>query len=112
MIAPVVHVRPAFEVAATKRIAWLAGNAPEEWLLNFLAALEDLRRDLEHFPELAPPVMQDERIVVRQKRFPRGLPYFAYYTHLRAGPIRDVFLTHLFHERQRRPRLDLAQWPW
>lgn len=109
---PVVHVRPAFERTVTERIAWLAENAPEEWLTNFLGALDDLQRELEQLPELGPPVQQDERVVVRQKRFPRGLPYFAYYAHMREERVREVFLTHLFHERQRRPRLDLSQWPW
>lgn len=31
--------------------------------------------------------------------------------HLRADRIREVFLSHLFHERQRRPRPTLSQWP-
>jgi hypothetical protein len=109
---PVVHVRPAFERSVTERTAWLAENAPEEWLDTFLAALEDLRRELEHFPDSGSPVKADDRVVVRQKRFPRGLPYVAYCAHLREEPVREVFLTHLFHERQRRPRLELTQWPW
>lgn len=109
---PVVHARPAFERSVTERIAWLAENAPEKWLDSFLAALEDIRRELELFPDLGPPVKADDRVVVRQKRFPRGLPHFAYCAHLREEPVREVFLTHLFHERQRRPRLDLSQWPW
>lgn len=109
---PVVHVRPAFERAVTERIAWLADNAPEEWLDNFLAALADLRQELEQFPGLGSTVKGDERVVVRQKRFSRGLPYFAYSVHLRETPVREVFLTHLFHQRQRRPRLNLSQWAW
>jgi hypothetical protein len=109
---PVVHVRPAFERAVTERIAWLEDNAPEEWLNKFLSALEDLRRDIEQFPGASPSAKQDERVVVRQKRFPRDLPYFVYYAHAREDPVREVFLTHLFHERQRRPRLDLSRWPW
>lgn len=105
-------MRPAFERAALERIAWLAENAPEEWLLVFLAALDDLRRDLERFPELGAVVRQDERVILHQKRLTRDLPYVAYYAHLRGGQIREVFLTHLFHERQRRPRLDRSEWPW
>lgn len=109
---PVVHVRPAFERSVTERIAWLGENAPEDWLDNFLAALDDVRRELEQFPDLGSPVKGDDRVIVRQKRFPRGLPYFAYCAHLREEPVREVFLTHLFHERQHRPKLDLSQWPW
>lgn len=96
----------------TDRIEWLQENAPEEWLESFLAGLDTLRRDLERFPGASPLVREDEEVVVRQRRFPQGLPYFVYYTHLRADPIREVFLSHLFHERQRRPRLTLSQWPW
>lgn len=48
---PVVHVRPPFEHSVTERIEWLAENAPEEWLTNFVTALEDLREVLEpHTP--------------------------------------------------------------
>lgn len=109
---PVVHTRPAFEAAVTERIEWLAENAPEEWLDNFLSALATLRSDLGQFPEAWPIVKQDARVVVRRRAFPSGLPYVLYYAHLRREPLAVVYLTHLFHERQRRPAVDLRQWPW
>ncbi len=108
----VVEPRPAFETAVIERIAWLGENAPEAWLDNFLAALHTLRRDVGFLPEAAPPLKQDARVVVRQRHFPAGLPYVVYYTHLREDPITTVYLTHLFHERQRRPQIDLRDWPW
>ena len=109
----VVELRPAFEAAVKGRIEWLAENAPaESWLDNFVAALHTLRRDIALLPEAAPPLKQDARIVVRLRRFPSGLPYVVYYAHLRATPVKTVYLTHLFHERQRRPRVDVHEWPW
>ncbi len=109
---PVVHPRPAFEAAVTERIAWLGEHAPEEWLDSFLSALATLRHDLEQFPEASVILKQDARVVVRRRTFPMGLPYVVYYAHLRAEPIAVVYLTHLFHERQRRPEIDLGAWPW
>ena len=91
---------------------WLAENAPEAWLDNFLAALETLRRDIALLPESAPPLKQDARVVVRQRRFPAGLPYIVYDSYRRDGPITTTYLTRLFHERQRRPRVKLGEWPW
>lgn len=108
----VVELRPAFEAAVTARIVWLGENAPEAWLDNFLAALETLRRDIGFLPEAAPPLRQDAHVVVRQRRFPAGLPYVVYYAHLREAPVTTVYLTHLFHERQRRPRIRPRGWPW
>jgi len=108
----VVEARPAFEAAVVSRIVWLGEHAPEAWLDNFLAALETLRREIGSFPDAAPPLKQDARVVVRQRRFPAGLPYVVYYAHLREEPVRTVYLTHLFHERQRRPQIDLGEWPW
>lgn len=109
----VVEARPAFEKAVIARIAWLAENAPEEaWLDDFLAALEALRRAVALMPEAAPPLKQDGRVIVRQRRFPSALPYIVYYAHQREDPVTTVYLTHLFHERQRRPRIDLHDWPW
>lgn len=108
----VVEARPEFEAAVTARIVWLGENAPEAWLDNFLAALETLRRDIGFFPEAAPPLKQDARVIVRQRRFPAGLPYVVYYTQLREDPVATVYLTHLFHERQRRPQINLRDWPW
>lgn len=109
----VVEPRPAFETAVTDRIAWLAEHASEEsWLDNFLAALGELRRDIAFMPEAAAPLRQDARVIVRQRRFPDGLPYIVYYAHLREEPVTLVYLTHLFHERQRRPRLKMRDWPW
>lgn len=105
-------MRPAFERAALERIGWLAENAPEDWLVSFLAALDDLRRDLERFPELGAMVRQDQRVILRRKRLTRELPYVVYYAHLPGRQVRELFLTHLFHERQRRPRLDRSAWPW
>lgn len=109
---PVVHVRPAFERAITERIAWLQENAPEEWLDSFLAGLDAARRNLEQFPETWPVLKPDERVVLRARSFPSGLPYIVYYTHRRERPVREIFLSRLFHERQRRPRLRLSDWPW
>ncbi|HEX9270344.1 MAG TPA: hypothetical protein VF998_10905 [Candidatus Limnocylindria bacterium] len=109
---PVVRPRPAFERAVTDRLLWLQENAPEEWLDRFLSALEELEREIERSPEASPVVMRDERVVLRQRRLPGGLPYFVYYTHPREDPISEVFLSRLFHERQRRPRLRPARWPW
>lgn len=108
----VVVPRPAFEEAIISRIMWLGEHAPEAWLDNFLAALETLRRDIGLLPEAAPVLKQDAHVVVRQRRFPAGLPYVVYYAHLSEEPITTVYLTHLFHERQRRPQLDLRDWPW
>ncbi len=51
-------------------------------------------------------------MIVRQRRFPAGLPYVVYYAHLREDPIATIYLTHLFHERQRRPRVKPSEWPW
>lgn len=107
-----VEPRPAFEAAVTARIVWLGENAPEDWLDNFLAALATLRRDIGLYPEAAPPLKQSARVVVRKRRFPAGLPYVVYYTHLREDPVTIVYLTHLFHERQRRSRIYLRDWPW
>lgn len=108
-----VEPRPAFEGAITSRLAWLAENAPEAaWLDNFVAALETLRRDIAFMPEAGPLLKQDAHVAVRQRRFPSGLPYIVYYAHLREDPVRAVYLTHLFHERQRRPRIALRDWPW
>lgn len=112
MSRAIVHARPAFEHAVIRRIEWLAEHAPEEWLNSFVSALETLHREVESFPEAWPPVKEDARVVVRRRGLPGGLPYVVYYTHLREHPIRDCYLTHLFHERQRRPRIALAQWPW
>lgn len=109
---PVVFPRPAFERAVIDRMVWLGANAPEEWLDNFVAGLETLRRSLERFPGSGTIVRQDERVVLRARTLPGGLPYIVYYTHLREDPIREVFLSRLFHERQRRPRLRRAEWPW
>jgi len=67
---------------------------------------------LEQFPEASVILKQDARVVVRRRTFPMGLPYVVYYAHLRAEPIAVVYLTHLFHERQRRPEIDLGAWPW
>jgi hypothetical protein len=108
----VVEPMPAFEAAVIARIAWLGENAPEAWLDNFLAALDTLRRDIGFFPEASPPVKQDSRVIVRQRRFPAGLPYVVFYAHMREDPVAIVYLTHLFHERQRRPRIALKDWPW
>ena len=108
----VVEPRPAFETAVIARIVWLGENAPEAWLDNFLAALDTLRRDIGFLPEAAPALKQDARVVVRQRRFPAGLPYIVYYAHLREDPVTTVYLTHLFHERQRRPQVDVRDWPW
>ena len=108
----VVEPRPAFEAAVTARIVWLGENAPEAWLDNFLAALDTLRRDIGFLLEAAPALKQDELVVVRQRRFPAGLPYIVFYTHVREDPVTTVYLTHLFHERQRRPQIDLRDWPW
>ena len=108
-----VELRPAFEAAVLARIEWLAENAPEaSWLDNFLAALETLRQDLAFMPEASPQLKQDARVIVRQRRFPSGLPYVVYYAHLREDPVRTVYLTQLFHERQRRPQVQLRNWPW
>ena len=109
---PVVELRPAFEAALTARIEWLGEHAPEEWLDNFLAALATLRSELEQFPEAAAIIKQDARVVVRRRTFPMGLPYVVYYAHLRAERVAIVYLTHLFHERQRRPEIDTRAWPW
>ena len=108
----VVAPRPGFEAAVVARIAWLGENAPEAWLDNFIAALETLRRDIGFLPEAAPLLKEDARVIVRQRRFPAGLPYVVYYTHLREDPVTTVYLTHLFHERQRRPQITLREWPW
>lgn len=108
----VVEPRPAFEAAVTARIAWLGENAPEAWLDNFLAALETLRRDIGLMPESAPPLKQDTHVIIRQRPFPAGLPYVVYYAHLHEDPVTTVYLTRLFHERQRRPRVTLRDWPW
>lgn len=111
----VVQPRPAFEREVIERLAWLAQNGTAAWVDNFLAALDQVERDLYQFPESSPIVRQDNRVVVRQRRLRRDqleLPYFIYYTHLREAPVREVFLSHLFHERQRRPRLKLSKWPW
>lgn len=109
---PVVHPRPAFEQAVIERIAWLREHAPEEWLDDFLTGLAAVRRDLERFPEAWPVVKQDERVVLRARPFPDPLPYIVYYTHLRERPIGQVFLSRLLHQRQRRLRFRLADWPW
>ena len=109
---PAVELRPAFEVAVITRINWLAEHAPEEWLDNFLSALETLHRDVEQFPEASPVLKQDARVVVRQRGFPDGLPYVVCCAHLSEDPMTVIYLTHLFHERQRRPRVDLSRWPW
>lgn len=107
-----VEPRPAFEAAVTERIFWLGENAPEAWLDTFLAALDTLRREIGSLPEAAPPLEQDARVVVRQRRFPAGLPYVVYFAHLREEPVATVYLTHLFHERQRRPEIRVRDWPW
>jgi hypothetical protein len=71
-----------------------------------------LRRDVGFFPEAAPILKQDTLVVVRQRRFPAGLPYVVYDAHLREDAVTTVYLTHLFHERQRRPQIELSDWPW
>lgn len=109
---PVVVQRPEFIADVLGRIEWLAQHRPEEQLDHFLAALAIVRRQVERAPLRGAPLREDERFVLRQRLFPRPLPYLIHYAHRKGGPIAEIHLVRLFGSGQDRPEADMSTWPW
>lgn len=104
--------RPEFIADVLGRIEWLAQHRPEEQLDHFLLALALVQRQIERAPRQGAPLRQNERFVLRQRLFPRPLPYLLHYVHRTAEPITEIYLVRLYASGQDRPQVDLSQWPW
>lgn len=105
-----VVLTATFEREVTAQSAYLVEHAPAEWLENFIAALNQLRKDLTSSPAMGKPEKQNTQIAVRSRMLGSTLPYIVYYAHRLEDPITEVRLLRLIHERQRRPRMNVPLW--
>ncbi len=95
-----------------ERIAWLAENRSEDHLDSFLAGLAFIRERIAQYPEAGPVLRKDATNVLRMRLFPRPLPYLVYYADAATRPIEEIYLVRLFGSGQKRPELEMADWPW
>ena len=99
-----------FQQEVIAQSGYLVEQAPAEWLENFVAAIDQLRRALTSMPAMGKPEKQNARIALRSLMLSSKLPYIVYYAHRLEDPITEVRLLRLVHERQRRPRMTVPFW--
>lgn len=104
--------RPEFVADVLGRIRWLTEHRPEEQLDHFFGALAIVRGQIERAPLRGAPLRADERFVLRQRLFPRPLPYLVHYVHPRGDPIMEIYLVRLYASGQDRSEADMSTWPW
>ena len=111
-MAALLLPRPAFIKAVTDRIGWLSENRTEDQLDTFLAGLNWVRERIAQNPQGGPLLREDRHHALRLRLFPRPLPYLVYYAYQVGDPISEVYLVRLYGSGQRRPKIEMSQWPW
>jgi plasmid stabilization system protein ParE len=107
-----VLVRPEFVRTVVARVGWLVVNREPSQIDRFLDGLEIVRQRIALSPEAGAALRESGGYVLRQRLFPRPLPYIAYYAHRTRRPITEVYLVRLYAFGQARDELDMSEWPW